>query len=96
MEGYHYEDTATFPFHDYDSEGREAGVSQMRLNDLTHGKNNWAVEDPLSAILTLADDGTVTVEGSQSRWMYDVLPPIDFPHECIMPAIRSRTAKIEL
>lgn len=96
MENFHYSDDQTFEFHDYDKDGKEIGVSQMKLNDLYQGKNNWAVNEPLSSILTIDDDGTITIEGSKTDWMYGVLPPIEFPHPCIMPEIRSRKAKIEL
>lgn len=77
-------------------DGKETGVSQMKFNDLSQGKNNWSVKDPLSAILTIEDDGTITVEGTESDWACGMIPPLQFPHVCVMPAIRSRTAKIEL
>ena len=96
MQEFHYDDSHTFEFHDYDEAGKEIGVSQMKLNDLYQGKNNWAVEDPLSAILTLDDDGNITIEGTESDWMYGVLPPIDLPDPEVMPEIRSRKARIEL
>ena len=96
MQEFHYDDSHTFEFHDYDANGKELGVSRMKLNDLYQGKNNWAVEDPLSAILTLDDEGNITIEGSKSDWMYGVLPPIDLPDPEIMPEIRSRKARIEL
>ncbi|MBR6681345.1 MAG: metallophosphoesterase [Clostridia bacterium] len=93
---FHYADDHTFEFHDYDKDGKEIGVSQMKFNDLSQGKNNWSVQDPLSAILTIEDDGTITVEGTESDWACGMIPPLQFPHVCVMPAIRSRTAKIEL
>ena len=96
MEDYHYSDSQTFELHDYDADGKEIGVSDMKLNDLSQGRNNWATNDPLSAILTLDDDGNITIEGAKSDWMYGVQPPIEVPHPFIMPEIRSRKGKIEL
>ena len=96
MEGFHYEDDHTFEFHDYDANGKETSVSQMKLNDLYQGKNTWSVKDPLSAILTIDDNGVINIEGAQSEWIYGVIPPIENPHPFIIPEIRSRTAKVEL
>ena len=90
---FHYDDSHTFLFTDYDADGNPTDTREIPINTLWQAKNTWFFKDPLSALVTLSDDGTVTVEGSQSEWMYGIVPPGTEAER--HPAIFDRTAKAE-
>lgn len=70
----HYKEEHTCPYYDFDSEGNLIGKIEVPLNDLRMGKNTWFFEKPLSVTVTVLQDGTVKVEGIDTRWMWDVHP----------------------
>ena len=35
----------------------------------------WFFKDPLSAIVTVSEDGTFEISGTETIWDYGVLPP---------------------
>lgn len=74
MQAHHYLDSHTFRFQDFDNAGTESGVIDMKLNALAQAKNTWYFETPLSAVVTITDSGTVTVDGSKTEWLYGVEP----------------------
>ena len=71
---HHYEDHHTYSFTDYDGDGKPLGTQLRPLNTLTQGKNTWFFVEPLSAIVTIGEDGAITIEGSQTHWMHDIAP----------------------
>lgn len=89
---FHYDSAHTFEFHDFDAKGRECSVGDMKLNDLVQGKNTWSFESPLSAVVTVREDGTVTVEGSKTAWQYGVVP--ENMEEGVMPEICDRAVTL--
>lgn len=86
-------DTPTFPFIPYDSEGAPTAPAAMRpLRSLRQGHHTLFTEDPLSAVVTLTEDGTLEVEGALSHWVADLGP--DDPNDNTVPFIRDRRIKI--
>ena len=81
----HYTDAHTFPLESYNSQGEYQGTETVPLSKLWQSVNTHYFRDPLSAIVTIADDGTIKVTGSETRWLYDVAP-VD-PLSGIMPRI---------
>ena len=74
MQEHHYTEEDTFDFEDYDAEGKLVSTEKMRLKDLKQGLNTWFFETPLSAVITVEDNGKITIEGSEARWAYDIAP----------------------
>ena len=70
----HYTDGQTFDYAEYDENGTETKRFARNLTELWMSPNTWYFCDPLSAVVTVAEDGTVCVEGSETTWMYGVLP----------------------
>lgn len=84
----HYTDAHTFPLESYNSQGEYQGTQTVPLSKLWQSVNTHYFRDPLSAIVTIEDDGTIKVAGSETRWLYDV-EPVD-PLPGIMPWISTR------
>ncbi len=69
--------TQTFPYKEYNQVGTEV-VAMGRdrlLSELSQAKNTWFFAEPLSAVVTVDRDGTVTVEGQSTRWYDGIVPP---------------------
>lgn len=52
-------------------------------------------DEPISAIVTIDDDGIVTIKGCTSNWLYGIEPvdpDLQFPHE---PYILNRKFKLD-
>lgn len=88
---HHYTEGQTFSYTAY--ENGERGETRTReLRELRQAKNTWFFEDPTSAIVTVTDEGEITVEGCKTDWMYGILPPVN--GEETYPGIRDRKAKV--
>ncbi len=70
----HYLPEHTVMYREYDADGNFVREYPKALDSFWQGRHGWFHKDPLSAIITVADDGTVTVEGQESSWIYDVAP----------------------
>lgn len=81
----HYSDGHTFELESYDAQGIYQGTQIVPLAKLWQSANTHYFREPLSAIVTIHDDGTISVEGSKTSWRYDV-EPVD-PLPGIMPWI---------
>ena len=83
----HYGDR-TYPFVDYDADGNEIARYDRPISEIRMAKNQWFNTDPISAIVTIWEDGKIEIEGTESTWLYDVAPCI--PHsEVVAPRISS-------
>lgn len=83
----HYEDCHTYSFTDYNPQGHPTGTQEMALNKLKQGKNTWFFDSPLSAVVTVTEQGNMQIDGSETTWMYGVLPE-NLPEVC-KPSISS-------
>ncbi len=93
----HYGPEHTFDFENYDAKGNFIGIEKMSYGDLRMGTNTWFFTDPLSAIVTVEDDGTVAVEGMETTWAYGIEPPQEAlkDHPATRPKISSGVYKVE-
>lgn len=85
---FHYDDTHTFRFTDYDADGNPTTTEDFPLNDLRQGKNTWFFTTAPSAIVEMDDDGHISIKGERTEWMYGVLPV--HPEYEPKPAIEDR------
>ena len=89
----HYNENHTFSFSNYDSEKNLTGTQTLPLTGLSQSKNTWFFENPLSAVVTISDDGDITIEGSKTNWLHNVMPPIP-PSTAIAPLIPNHQVQI--
>ncbi len=71
----HYSEGQTFDYTEYDADGRETDRYARDLTELWMSGNTWYFCDPLSAVVTVSEDGHIRVEGSKTEWVYGILPP---------------------
>lgn len=81
----HYIDEHTFELISYDADGKKTSSQTVPLSKLWQSVNTHYFRDPLSAIVTIEDDGTIRVTGNETGWLYDVEPVEPLPG--IMPWI---------
>ncbi len=89
-----YPEDATFEYFDYDENGKLRGSYQKPYSSLTQPWNYYC-DEPISAIVTINDDGIVTIDGFTSNWMYGITPvnnQLQHPHE---PYIVNRKFKLD-
>ena len=37
-------------------------------------KKTWFFDSPLSAVVSVSEDGKIKIEGSKANWIYDIVP----------------------
>lgn len=57
--------------------------------DLVQATNTWFFKDPLSAIVSIDEDGHLEIRGSETSWCYDIAPRTDL--DGVKTAIPDRT-----
>lgn len=82
----HYAPEHTYLFTDYDSEGNPLSVSPRSLTELSQATYSWFYTHPLSAIVTIREDGHIKVCGASAQWMYNIVPEVDY--DGCMPCIK--------
>lgn len=66
--------TETFRYTDYDTVGNPVSTTDRNLSSLSMARNTWFSDAPLSAIVTVTENGVVTVEGAESAWYGGIVP----------------------
>lgn len=90
---FHYAPEDTYDFLDYDDAGNPADAAvPVPLNQLTQGMNTWFFTEPLSAVITMEEDGTIRIEGSETAWMHGLVP--ETGNDAKKPRIESRVVKL--
>ena len=84
----HYENE-TFTYTDYDADGNALETKERLVNELWMSPQTWYFTDALSSTITVREDGKITIEGMETSWFENVIPPNDcgFTNE---PIISSR------
>lgn len=91
----HYGPEHTYTYTEYDAEGKPLKTYQRPYDELWTGKRGWFYTEPLSAIVTVTEDGTVTVDGTEADWVYGILPPAEGTSDGMKPRITSGTYRME-
>ncbi len=72
---HHYTDEHTFTKVSYDDNGNVIGTDEnAKLSELSMGMATWFAADPLSAVITVDQYGNVTIDGTESDWLYGIAP----------------------
>lgn len=70
----HYGQKHTYSFTNYEN-GKATDTYERSYGEDRMSKNTWYSKDPLNAIVTVSEDGEITVEGMESEYVYAVVPP---------------------
>jgi hypothetical protein len=62
----------------YDNEGNFIEVRDFPLNQLQFNDKTFFAEDPLSAVITIDNNGLVVINGTESNWAYNINPSEEF------------------
>lgn len=84
----HYADKR-YVFTDYDANGKEISRYNRLINEMRMAKNTWFNSSPLSAIVTVWENGSVEIEGEESSWLYGIAPPLEIYGAGVEPRISS-------
>lgn len=87
----HYVDGQGQMVEELDGQGNVIGEKWQNYNTLWMSENTWFCEDALSAVVTI-EDGKITIEGVESKWVYDMAP--EQAHDVCEPRISTRTFNI--
>lgn len=68
----------TYPFVNYDENGNETERYDRPLSELRMAAQTWFFDRPLSAVVTVSEEGSVTVEGSTAGWYGGVVPDAQY------------------
>lgn len=73
---HHYTDEHTFTKVSYDANGNPVSTDEnAKLSSLSMGMATWFAADPLSAVITIDQYGNIKIDGTESDWIYGVVPP---------------------
>ena len=78
----HYNDEHTFKVTEYDCDGNKLTERIEPLNKLWMSKNTWFFDHPLSAIITISENGDIVIEGDKTNWVYGIVPEKDGVNGC--------------
>lgn len=73
----HYNDEHTFKVTEYDDDGNAIAKRDELLKKPWMSPNTWYFEEPLSAIITIRENGHIAIDGMKTAWAYDVTPEAD-------------------
>lgn len=76
-----------------DAEGNIIGKKWIDYTELWMEPHTWFCDDALSGVVTIEDDGTITVEGVESTWAYGLVP--ERAHAVCEPRISNGSFKVE-
>ena len=76
-DGHHYLEEHTFPFTNYDQDGNKLDTINRSYRSIAQGMHGWFYKDPLWAIVTLTEDGRISIKGRKTEWEYGIAPVPD-------------------
>jgi len=85
----HYSADDTYLYEQYDDDGNLIDTYEKPINDLYQSKNTYFFAEPVSAVVTVDEFGTITIDGTETNWMYDVNP--DTSASGVEPRVTSGT-----
>ena len=66
----------------------------LDINTMKQAKNTWFFREPLSAIVTVSEDGKIKIEGASTSWVYDIEP--DWTASGMVPQIEDHEIRLDL
>lgn len=68
-----YTDEHIFEFYKYDNNGYLLGIFERKISEL-FANHLWFAKEPLSATVTIRENGDVNIKGMQTDWMFSYAP----------------------
>ncbi len=90
----HYTDEHTYRFTEYENGKEVKTYDRSYTKDYMH-MHTWYSKDPLSAIVTVSEDGEITVDGIESEFVFGILPP-ETKHSDCEPKVLSGNWKLDV
>lgn len=90
----HYLDEHTYTYTEYEN-GQMTETCERSLSLDRMSKNTWYTKDPLDAVVTVSEDGEITVEGAESSYVYGIEPPETKWNDC-EPRVLSGSWKLDI
>lgn len=91
----HYREADTYKYTDFDENCNAVNTYDRSYAQDWMNKNTWYSADPLSATVTVTDDGEITVEGMESEYVNGILPPENKWNDC-EPRVLSGKWKLDI
>ena len=60
-----------------DTDGNVLETRERLVNDLWMSPQTWYFTDALSSTITVREDGKITIEGMDTGWFENIIPPND-------------------
>ncbi len=95
-DGDHYTDEHTFEYVEYDEEGNAVKSYQAPYSKPYRGSFGYHFTEPLSAVITLTDDGRIVVEGKKTDFAYGIRPAAQYWEEVAGKMLGVPDADIQL
>lgn len=73
-DGDHYTDEHTYTYTEYDAEGNPIKTYEAPYSKCYRGQFGYHFSNPISAIITLGEDGSIAIEGAETDFKYGVRP----------------------
>jgi len=89
---YPYPEDATFEYSEFDKDGNFIKKYQKPYNSLQ--RKSLYHKEPLSAIVTVSEDGNIEITGSETEYLYGIQP--NRKKNGVKPYIPNRKAKIDV
>ncbi len=90
----HYGEEHTYSFTEYEN-GKAIKTYDRSYGEDRMSKNTWYTKDPLSAIVTISEDGEITIDGTESEYVYGIIPPETKWNDC-EPRVLSGNWKLDI
>lgn len=71
---HHYLEEHTFPFTNYDKDGNKLDTVDRSYRSIAQGMHGWFYKEPLWAIVSLSEDGHISIKGRKTEWEYGIAP----------------------
>lgn len=90
----HYTSEHTYRFTEYENGEPVKTYDRSYTEDYMH-THTWYSKDPLSAIVTVSEDGEITIDGKESEFVFGILPP-ETKHSDSEPKVISGSWKLDI
>lgn len=70
----HYSDEQTYNKTCYNEKGEVVSNEVAPINTLSMSEKTWFFDSPLSAVISISDDGKIDIDGATANWLYGVTP----------------------
>lgn len=89
---FHYSRDMEYSFQEYTNGKKADELQHFPINSMSQAINSWFFEDPLSAVVTVTENGYFKIEGSTTQWLYGIEP--DYEDNGMKPCIEDHDVQL--